>query len=169
MYIPDAIASANLSRPTTAATGRRRATQARVIQARDEITRHLQQNPVDLDQNARIGPISMNIWSRARAREVAQQEIDGPPQSNPAFRQAMHLDYLRERQSNDPALNEWGELPVRWNNSDPGTFQVHLPTLRRLLGLPNYPLFDREIFHQQRADFPTTVAQDMEDVDHLFD
>ena len=109
----------------------------------------------------------MDIWSRARARQVAQDDIGGPPQNNPAFRQAMRLDYLRERQSVDPAMQEWGELPVRWNNSDPGLFQVHLPTLRKLLGLPMYPLFERDIFNEQPPTFPATVEQDMEDVDHI--
>ena len=59
---------------------------------------------------------------------------------------------------------EWGDFPVRWNNSDPGTVKVQLPTLRKLLGLPMYPFFDRDIFHEQPPTFPITVAQDMEDI-----
>ena len=68
----------------------------------------------------------------------------------------MRLDYLREQQSADPAQMEWGDLPVRWNNSDPGTVKVHLLTLHKLVGLPMYPFFDRDIFNEQP---PTSLLQ----------
>jgi len=100
---------------------------------------------------------------------MVQNNIEGLPTNSPASDQAMRLDYLREQQSADPAQMEWGDLPVRWNNSDPGTVKVQLPTLRKLLGLHMYPFFDRDIFHEQPPTFPITVAQDMEDIDHAFE
>jgi hypothetical protein len=125
----------------------------------------LQENPVEDDSITRIGDISLDIWSRARAPQVNQIPIDQIPQNNPGFRQDMRLDYRREQQSLDPAAQEWGELPIRWNNSDPGTIRVHMPILRKLLGLPMYSLFDRDIFNDQPYIFRATVAQSMDDVD----
>jgi hypothetical protein len=114
---------------------------------------------VEDDSSTRIGDISLDIWYRARARLVNQTPIDHISQNNPGFRQGMRLDYSREQQRLDPAAQEWGEVPIRWNNSDPGSIRVHLPTLRKLLGLPMYPLFDRDIFNDQPRIFPSTVAK----------
>jgi len=149
-------------------SGRRRATASRIAEAREEIVQHLQEHPIDDDQNIRIGAIAMNVWSRQRARQVTADPIEQPPDSM-AFRQATRLDFLREREAENPAQREWGRLPIRFNNSDPSTVSVHLPTLRTLLGLPPYPLFDRDIFHEREANIPVNVEQDIDDVDHMDD
>jgi hypothetical protein len=152
---------------TAANTSRRRATAARIAEARQEIVEHMQMNPADPDSNLRVGAIATNVWSRQRARQVVAEPIEHLPQANRAFQQAMRLDYLRERRAQEPVEQEWGQLPIKWQNSDPGMLSVHLPTLRRLLGLPMYPLFDRDIFHERETNIPLNVEQDIDDINHL--
>jgi hypothetical protein len=149
-------------------SGRRRATASRIAEAREEISQHLQDHPIDDDENIRIGAIAMNVWSRQRARQVTSDPIEQLPDSM-AFRQATRLDFLREREAGNPAAQEWGQLQIRWHNSDPTTVTVHLPTLRALLGLPNFPLFDRGVFHEREANIPVNVEQDIDDIDHIDD
>lgn len=143
---------------------RRRATAARVTEAAREIREFVEANPIDDDRGA-VGPIASNIWARMRARDPNPDPIDQLPNNNHAFDQAMRLDRLQQRPVDQS--NEWVDLLVRFNGSDPTSLGFHLPTLRRALGLPPYPLFDRDIFHQQNVNMPHDVGQDMEDIDHL--
>ena len=51
VYIPEGTPPVNPIQSAGRAAGRRRATQSRITQAREEITRHLQQSPIDNDSN----------------------------------------------------------------------------------------------------------------------
>jgi hypothetical protein len=159
VYIAEA---APVRQPTAGSSGIRRATAPRIQQAHQEITEAIASNPPVLAEGNRIGDIALNVWSRSRARESNPDPIEAIPDNN-TFRQATRLDHLREEIAQSE--NEWAEVPIRFNNRDRVTVEIHLPTLRVALGLPRFPLFDRDVFHAD-AILPVRVGQDMADVDH---
>lgn len=161
VFIAEAAAAV---RPAAAgSTGIRRATAARIRDAHQEIATAIESNPPVLSEGTRIGDIALNVWSRSRARESNPDPIEGIPQNN-TFRQATRLDHVRQ-EIEQPA-SEWAEVPIRFNNRDQVVVELHLPTLRAVLGLPPFPLFDRNAFHAD-APLPVRVGQDIEDVDHI--
>lgn len=161
VYITEA---ASVRASTVGASGLRRATTARVQEAQGEIVAALRANPPNLPEGTRVGEIAMNVWSRSRARDPNASAIDVRelPASN-TFRQAIRLDYLQA--NNEAEQREWAEMPIRFNRTEPVTVEMHIPTLRSILGLPRYPLFNGELFHSD-APLPTTVGRDIEDTDH---
>jgi hypothetical protein len=142
-------------------TSIRRATQPRIQEAAEEIASAVEGNRVSTGPQSRLGEISRRVWAISRARDPNPPPIESLPANN-TFRQASRLDHLAEE---SPAQQEWGELPLRLNRSERITVEIHIPTLRSLLGLPQYPLFQDGVFHNDPL--PTEVGQDMEDEDHL--
>lgn len=156
----------NQSRIATTSSSLRRATVARIQTATEEITARMQSDPLVLADNELFGDVSMHLWARQRARNPNPEPVPEMPQSN-VFRQALRMDHFR--QSVPPqrnALEEYFDVPFEVLTTQPGTIRLHIPTLRRALGLPSFPLFSRDIFNADEAPIPGTVSQDIEDVDH---
>ena len=161
VYIAEA---ASVRASVAGASGLRRATTARVREAQREIIEALRESPSNYPEGTRVGEIALNIWSRSRARDPSAGPVDvqGLPENN-TFRQAIRLDYL---QANSQAeQSEWAEIPIRFNRTESVTVEMHVPTLRSILGLPPYPLFSAGVFRSD-APLPSSVGRDMEDVDH---
>jgi hypothetical protein len=159
IYIGEAVA---VRQAAAGSSGIRRATAARIRDAHQEIAAAIERNPPVLPEGSRVGDIAMNVWSRTRAREPNPEPIEGVPQTN-TFRQAARLDFTR--QENEQPASEWAEVPIRFNNRDRVLVDIHLPSLRAVLGLPPFPLFDRGVFHAD-APLPVQVGQDLADIDH---
>jgi hypothetical protein len=155
------------NRNGTTAASMRRATVARVQSATEEITARLQEDPPVLAENERLGDVSMNVWARQRARNPNPEPVPVMPQSN-LFRQAMRIDFFRDSvPQRQPAAEEYFDVPFEVMTTQPGTIRLHIPTLRRALGLPPYPLFSRDVFNADAAPFQAAVSQDIDDIDHL--
>lgn len=167
VYISEtATVGSRFNRSRVGTTGTiRRATQERIREAASEIADAVRQNVVNVGPNSRVGEIATRVWAMSRAREPNAVPIETAP-SNNTFRQAARLDFIGSQAENNPS-SEWTELPLRLNGSEIVTAEVHVPTLRSILGLPPFPLFNEGIFHNDPL--PTEVGQDIEDLDHRSD
>ena len=123
--------------------------------------------PPELAENERIGDVALNVWARSRARNPRPDPVPERPDIN-VFRQAMRIDYYRDNlPERHQTPDEYVEVPCRIMHTDPSTITLHIGMIRKALGLPPYPLFAREVLNAENRPSATTLANDIEDVDHI--